>query len=438
MSKPKEILYQSEDGSSIERFFSKEDVMSKYGEVAPNWEKLPIEKYASYGGIFVIVQEGVNWSLILRDDVNSNIFDKDGESVSKIPIIDTGEEFRQIYFQITSNYGFFYRDLVKFFETGNPKNIEDNYQVVQVDVVESGGKYGNSLVVMEYNLDQLFEIVDIDDDGAYFVKVIMNPYETYEFNSAGGWEMGNFFEDGLWLNPFTRENKEKWYEINKLLYPYDVDANLHPDFEGIQIPETIHALFRSEVEDIVYSIAGYDDDIREAGAEQFIRESFDEYFKSFGFEYSFESDLLTTKASNLLLRCLKMNKPYLNLQDTLKEIFKRKSLEEYEFYEEIYEYYPRNENMPDSTRMNNFVGRKMDLILNQIKNSHLKDGVEIQKKLNKLVKEKGTNFTEGERKFEVSHLDRKNNNVIVKSSGQSFSIPFEELVTKLTNYNLGF
>jgi hypothetical protein len=80
-------------------------------------------------------------------------------------------------------------------------------------------------------------------------------------------------EFGFW---YTRENKEKWYEINKLLYPYDVDANLHPDFEGIQIPETIHTLFRSEVEDIVYSIAGYDDDIREAGAEQFIRESFEE------------------------------------------------------------------------------------------------------------------------------------------------------------------
>jgi len=327
--------------------------------------------------------------------------------------------------------------LVKFFETGNPKNIEDNYQVVQVDVVESGGKYGNSLVVMEYNLDQLFEIVDIDDDGAYFVKVIMNPYETYDFNYEGS-EMNSFFEDGLWLYPFTEENKEKWYEINHLLYPYDVDANLHPDFKGIQIPETIHSLFRNEVEDIIYSLAGYDNEVREAGAEQFIRDSFKEYFESFGFEYSFESDLLTTKASNLLLRSLRLNKPYLNLQDTLKETFKRKSLEEYYFYEEIYDYDPRNENMPDSTRMNNFVGRKMDLILNQIKNSHLKDGIEIQEKLKKLVKEKGRNFTEGERKFKVSHLDKKNNNVIVISSGQSFSIPFEELVTKLTNYNLGF
>jgi hypothetical protein len=437
MSKPKEILYQSKNGSSIERFFSKEDVMSEYGKVAPNWEKLPIEKYASYGGIFVIVQEGVNWSLILRDDVDSNIFDKDGESVSKIPIIDTGEEFRQIYFQITSNYGFFYRDLVKFFETGNPKNIEDNYQVVQVDVVESGGKYGNSLVVMEYNLDQLFEIVDIDNDGAYFVKVIMNPYETYDF-SADNAEMENFFQDGLWVGYFSEENKKKWQLINELLYPYDVDAYLHPDFKGIQIPETIHSIFRNEVEDIVYSLAGYDNDIREAGAEQFIRDSFKEYFESFGFEYSFESDLLTTKASNLLLRSLRLNKPYLNLRDTLEEIFKRKSLEEYYFYEEIYDYYPRNENMPDSTRMNNFVGKKMDLIINQIKNSHLKDGIEIQNKLKKLVKEKGKKFTEGERKFIVSRLDEKNNNVIVVTSSQLFSIPFEELVTKLTNYNLGF
>jgi hypothetical protein len=250
--------------------------------------------------------------------------------------------------------------------------------------------------------------------------------------------MNSFFEDGLWLYPFTEENKEKWYEINHLLYPYDVDANLHPDFKGIQIPETIHSLFRNEVEDIIYSLAGYDNEVREAGAEQFIRDSFKEYFESFGFEYSFESDLLTTKASNLLLRSLRLNKPYLNLQDTLKETFKRKSLEEYYFYEEIYDYDPRNENMPDSTRMNNFVGRKMDLILNQIKNSHLKDGIEIQEKLKKLVKEKGRNFTEGERKFKVSHLDKKNNNVIVISSGQSFSIPFEELVTKLTNYNLGF
>jgi hypothetical protein len=88
--------------------------------------------------------------------------------------------------------------------------------------------------------------------------------------------------------------------------------------------------------------------------------------------------------------------------------------------------------------MNNFVGRRMDLILNQIKNSHLKDGIEIQKKLKKLVKEKGGKFTDGERKFEVSHLDDENNDIIVRSSGQSFSIPFEELVTKLTNYNLGF
>ena len=103
MSKPvqtiiEDLLY------FIKRYYSADEVIEQYPQTL--WADLNLAAYEKMGGIFVVRQYD-SFSIILKDTEVDRIFNSRNDEMNAIPFLVSDQEFRNTYYSIIAENGFF-------------------------------------------------------------------------------------------------------------------------------------------------------------------------------------------------------------------------------------------------------------------------------------------------------------------------------------------
>jgi hypothetical protein len=364
----------------IKRYYSADEVIEQYPQTL--WADLNLAAYEKMGGIFVVKQYD-SFSIILKDTEVDRIFNSRNDEMNAIPFLVRDQEFRNTYYSIIAENGFFLYSLNSFIKNGDSKVLENKYpQVMDIIKKEKDGNFGGSEIYFGYNLEQLAEITDLSDEDIQVINAIMFQdehnfssleYEYENWQSAyNGDDLRNHY---LW----TKDPEQKLWFIQSFLAPY-VKFDARTGDVNTKVFETF---FPGLVDDILeYQLEYVNDGLFNAN-KSFIQKSFFEYFSEYGFIYDFEGDYLITTVANLMVRGVTNSKTYFSLPDVLRSIFK-KSFADYEFtdvfaLDPVYSPGARE-------KLEEGLQRVFTQMLQEIKSGPLKEGVTIRDKILKMPK----------------------------------------------------
>jgi hypothetical protein len=364
----------------IKRYYSADEVIEQYPQTL--WADLNLAAYEKMGGIFVVKQYD-SFSIILKDTEVDRIFNSRNDEMNAIPFLVRDQEFRNTYYSIIAENGFFLYSLNSFIKNGDSKVLENKYpQVMDIIKKEKDGNFGGSEIYFGYNLEQLAEITDLSDEDIQVINAVMFQdehnfssleYEYENWQSAyNGDDLRNHY---LW----TKDPEQKLWFIQSFLAPY-VKFDARTGDVNTKVFETF---FPGLVDDILeYQLEYVNDGLFNAN-KRFIKKSFFEYFSDYGFIYDFEGDYLITTVANLMVRGVTNSKTYFSLPDVLRSIFK-KSFAGYEFpdvfaLDPVYSPGARE-------KLEEGLQRVFTQMLQEIKSGPLKEGVTIRDKILKMPK----------------------------------------------------
>jgi hypothetical protein len=381
MSKPVQIIIKDSD-YFIKRYYSADEVISEY--LQTSWADLNLAAYEKMGGIFVFRQYD-SFSIILKDTEVDRIFNSRNDEMNAIPFLVSDQEFRNAYYSIIAENGFFLYSLNSFIKNGDSKKFEGEYPQI-MDIVEREKKesYGSSEIYLGYNLDQLQEITDLTDEDVSFITNILfqDDYEFYDSEAESqNWEWSSGHDNGSELRNgylFTNDPEQKLWTIQKYLAPY---VNFKGDTNEVT-GKVLEDFFPSLIDDII----GYKMEYENAGLynanKKYILETFQFYFGKHGFVYDFDGDYLITTAANLMSRGLLKSKTYYSLPDVLRSIFKE-SFGDYAISEDVYnltEIYSKESQKKFEEGLNGVFAQ----MLKKIESGSLKEGLAIREKISQI------------------------------------------------------
>jgi len=381
MSKPVQIIIKDSD-YFIKRYYSADEVISEY--LQTSWADLNLAAYEKMGGIFVFRQYD-SFSIILKDTEVDRIFNSRNDEMNAIPFLVSDQEFRNAYYSIIAENGFFLYSLNSFIKNGDSKKFEGEYPQI-MDIVEREKKesYGSSEIYLGYNLDQLQEITDLTDEDVSFITNILfqDDYEFYDSEAESqNWEWYSGHDNGSELRNgylFTNDPEQKLWTIQKYLAPY---VNFKGDTNEVT-GKVLEDFFPSLIDDII----GYKMEYENAGLynanKKYILETFQFYFGKHGFVYDFDGDYLITTAANLMSRGLLKSKTYYSLPDVLRSIFKE-SFGDYAISEDVYnltEIHSKESQKKFEEGLNGVFAQ----MLKKIESGSLKEGLAIREKISQI------------------------------------------------------
>jgi hypothetical protein len=382
MSKPvqtiiEDLLY------FIKRYYSADEVISEYPQTS--WADLNLAAYEKMGGIFVVRQYD-SFSIILKDTEVDRIFNSRNDEMNAIPFLVSDQEFRNAYYSIIAENGFFLYSLNSFIKNGDSKKFEGEYpQIMDIVEKEKQESYGSSKIYLGYNLNQLQEITDLPDEDVGFISSILfqDDYEFYDFESEReNWEWSARNNNGSDLRNgylFTNDHEQKLWTIQKYLAPY---VNFFKRDSNEVTGKVLEDFFPSLIDDII----GYKIEYENAGLynanKKYILETFQTYFGKHGFVYDFDGDYLITTAANLMSRGLLKSKTYYSLPNVLRSIFKESFLD-YAISEDVYsltEIYSKESQKKFEEGLNGVFTQ----MLKKIESGSLKEGLAIREKISQI------------------------------------------------------
>jgi hypothetical protein len=381
MSKPVQIIIKDSD-YFIKRYYSADEVISEY--LQTSWADLNLAAYEKMGGIFVFRQYD-SFSIILKDTEVDRIFNSRNDEMNAIPFLVSDQEFRNAYYSIIAENGFFLYSLNSFIKNGDSKKFEGEYPQI-MDIVEREKKesYGSSEIYLGYNLDQLQEITDSTGEDVSFITNILfqDDYEFYDSEAESqNWEWSSGHDNGSELRNgylFTNDPEQKLWTIQKYLAPY---VNFKGDTNEVT-GKVLEDFFPSLIDDII----GYKMEYENAGLynanKKYILETFQFYFGKHGFVYDFDGDYLITTAANLMSRGLLKSNTYYSLPDVLRSIFKE-SFGDYAISEDVYnltEIYSKESQKKFEEGLNGVFAQ----MLKKIESGSLKEGLVIREKISQI------------------------------------------------------
>jgi hypothetical protein len=263
------------------------------------------------------------------------------------------------------------------------------------------------------NMDEYVNLFDLDDDDKWFVDIMFNSYDSYEFNDSG--YASDEWLEGYLIGWFNDENFEKLKEIVSLVAPQYGNLGSQEDKE--EASKLLDEMFPREISEI------YDDWVTEYNAcknragEESVRTDLCGAFNNYGIvEKTCFSDYYTT--AGILLSLYKQVKDTtLSISEVLSEILKRKEYGgwyEYMYEIDCYDF--------DNDSFNRWTSRQLDKIYEKLEDSdeftNVNEYSRIFREVLKNYPKDERHKTKSGREFFFRGVDPKNNRILIQVFGE--------------------
>ena len=284
-------------------------------------------------------------------------------------------------------------------------------------VREQNSNPGQSVLKLGFNDDKFWKNVGLNEDDIWFMRAINSPYSDYDFMDR--YSIKDDFENGyIIFDELDEDNIEKLKLISRYIFPKKFD--LGDDGFRSAFAEKLLSSFKKQTEDILDDYHSEKNSEMLQSAQEGVNKELTNYLNDFGFTYISDDEFSTTVA-NLMMWYIRLNALQLPIKKLLPEIFKADNISVGGWAENSYEY--QNKDYFDSSSFNNYVGRKLDEIIEKIEdgaeeNFNIRDYIDMVDRVSKkfevgrwhnLPKKKDV-------RFYIENFEMNPNKVVVKLS----------------------
>jgi hypothetical protein len=163
----------------------------------------------------------------------------------------------------------------------------------------------------------------------------------------------------------NEDNIEKLQRISRYIFPKKFDLENDEFKSGLS--EKLLSSFKNETQDILDDYQSEKNREMTQVAQESIEKELTNYFNDFGFTYVADDEFTTTVA-NLVMWYIKENMVHVPIAELLPKIFQTNKIDVGGWLDNSYEY--QDSEKFDSDSFNNYVGRKLDDIIEKIEDGY--------------------------------------------------------------------
>jgi len=231
-------------------------------------------------------------------------------------------------------------------------------------VGEDRSNRGQSTIKLGFNDDKFWGRVGLNDDDVWFMNAINSPYSDYEFIDS--YSIKEDFRNGYSIfHELNEDNIEKLKQISRYIFPMKFDLENDEFKSGLS--EKLLSSFKNETQDILDDYQSEKNREMTQVAQESIEKELTNYFNDFGFTYV-AGDEFTTTVANLVMWYIKENMVHVPIAELLPKIFQTNKIDVGGWLDNSYEY--QDPEKFDSDSFNNYVGRKLDDIIEKIEDGY--------------------------------------------------------------------
>ena len=282
-------------------------------------------------------------------------------------------------------------------------------------VGEDRSNRGQSTIKLGFNDDKFWGRVGLNDDDVWFMNAINSPYSDYEFIDS--YSIKEDFRNGYSIfHELNEDNIEKLKQISRYIFPKKFDLENDEFKSGLS--EKLLSSFKNETQDILDDYQSEKNREMTQVAQESIEKELTNYFNDFGFTYV-AGDEFTTTVANLVMWYIKENMVHVPIAELLPKIFQTNKIDVGGWQENSYEY--QDAEKFDSDSFNNYVGRKLDDIIEKIEdgyddNANIQEYIDMVDRLSrKFQLNKWFNLPKKrEVRFAIENFEMNPNKVVVR------------------------
>ena len=231
-------------------------------------------------------------------------------------------------------------------------------------VGEDRSNRGQSTIKLGFNDDKFWGRVGLSDDDVWFMNAINSHYSDYEFIDS--YSIKEDFRNGYSIfHELNEDNIEKLKQISRYIFPKKFDLENDEFKSGLS--EKLLSSFKNETQDILDDYQSEKNREMTQVAQESIEKELTNYFNDFGFTYVADDEFTTTVA-NLVMWYIKENMVHVPIAELLPKIFQTNKIDVGGWLDNSYEY--QDSEKFDSDSFNNYVGRKLDDIIEKIEDGY--------------------------------------------------------------------
>jgi hypothetical protein len=282
-------------------------------------------------------------------------------------------------------------------------------------VGEDRSNRGQSTIKLGFNDDKFWGRVGLSDDDVWFMNAINSPYSDYEFIDS--YSIKEDFRNGYSIfHELNEDNIEKLKQISRYIFPMKFDLENDEFKSGLS--EKLLSSFKNETQDILDDYQSEKNREMTQVAQESIEKELTNYFNDFGFTYVADDEFTTTVA-NLVMWYIKENMVHVPIAELLPKIFQTNKIDVGGWLDNSYEY--QDSEKFDSDSFNNYVGRKLDDIIEKIEdgyddNANIQEYIDMVDRLSrKFQLNKWFNLPKKrEVRFAIENFEMNPNKVVVR------------------------
>ena len=282
-------------------------------------------------------------------------------------------------------------------------------------VGEDRSNRGQSTIKLGFNDDKFWGRVGLNDDDVWFMNAINSPYSDYEFIDS--YSIKEDFRNGYSIfHELNEDNIEKLKQISRYIFPKKFDLENDEFKSGLS--EKLLSSFKNETQDILDDYQSEKNREMTQVAQESIEKELTNYFNDFGFTYVADDEFTTTVA-NLVMWYIKENMVHVPIAELLPKIFQTNKIDVGGWLDNSYEY--QDSEKFDSDSFNNYVGRKLDDIIEKIEdgyddNANIQEYIDMVDRLSrKFQLNKWFNLPKKrEVRFAIENFEMNPNKVVVR------------------------
>jgi len=282
-------------------------------------------------------------------------------------------------------------------------------------VGEDRSNRGQSTIKLGFNDDKFWGRVGLNDDDVWFMNAINSPYSDYEFIDS--YSIKEDFRNGYSIfHELNEDNIEKLKQISRYIFPMKFDLENDEFKSGLS--EKLLSSFKNETQDILDDYQSEKNREMTQVAQESIEKELTNYFNDFGFTYV-AGDEFTTTVANLVMWYIKENMVHVPIAELLPKIFQTNKIDVGGWLDNSYEY--QDSEKFDSDSFNNYVGRKLDDIIEKIEdgyddNANIQEYIDMVDRLSrKFQLNKWFNLPKKrEVRFAIENFEMNPNKVVVR------------------------
>jgi len=282
-------------------------------------------------------------------------------------------------------------------------------------VGEDRSNRGQSTIKLGFNDDKFWGRVGLNDDDVWFMNAINSPYSDYEFIDS--YSIKEDFRNGYSIfHELDEDNIEKLKQISRYIFPIKFDLENDEFKSGLS--EKLLSSFKNETQDILDDYQSEKNREMTQVAQESIEKELTNYFNDFGFTYV-AGDEFTTTVANLVMWYIKENMVHVPIAELLPKIFQTNKIDVGGWLDNSYEY--QDSEKFDSDSFNNYVGRKLDDIIEKIEdgyddNANIQEYIDMVDRLSrKFQLNKWFNLPKKrEVRFAIENFEMNPNKVVVR------------------------